>query len=84
MKKLAFLVIIIFISCEDDPLKNKPLVNYFPLQVGNEWSFAYPSKTNTSQDTIKTVEYKINATKIVSGKTYYSFEKKFLFSQIMQ
>lgn len=79
MKKLVILIIIIFISCEDDPLKNEPLVNYFPLQVGNEWSFTYPSKTNTSQDTIKSVEYKINATKIVNGKTYYSFEKRMPF-----
>jgi len=69
--------------CNDGPLINKPLVNYFPLQVGNEWSFTYPSKTSSSQDTVKTVEYKINATKKVNGKTYYSLEKRMPFSLLI-
>jgi len=47
--------------------------SYFPLQIGNEWSFQFPFWTPSSGDTFVTIDYKIDKKKEVHGKEYYGF-----------
>lgn len=49
------------------------LNDYFPLQIGNEWSFTFPYWTPSSGDTMVTVTYKITEKKQVNEKEYYAF-----------
>ncbi len=71
----ASLILVIIIACckKRNPIESNFSENYFPLQIGNEWTFEFPIWTPSSGDTLVTVDYKIITTKKVNGKTYYCF-----------
>ncbi len=81
MKRKVICLIFLFIcSCKDIPVTPKESrTNYFPLKVGNEWTFEFPYWTPWSGDTLVNVSYKINNTKQVNGKEYFAFNYRMPF-----
>lgn len=61
-------------SCNDESVTSDGYKNYFPLQIGNEWSFQYEIHYYPSGDTIKTFSSKITKSKIVNGREYFAFD----------
>lgn len=61
-------------SCHDFGVEPDNHTNYFPLQIGNEWSFEFPWG-----DTLVTVTYQIGKKKQVNGKDYYGFNYRMPF-----
>lgn len=49
---------------------------YFPLQIGNEWTFEFPIWTPSSGDTLVTENYNITKKKQINGREYYGFSYK--------
>ena len=82
MKKNVILFVLfaslIFYKCIDNPVESISN-SYFPLKVGNQWSFRFPSWTPASGDTMITVDFKIVKMKVVNGKEYYAFNNKIPF-----
>lgn len=62
-----------FFACSLDQMDTEK--DYFPLQIGNYWSYKYDFRTPDGIVT-DTLDYKITSRIIeVSGKTYYEFNK---------
>ena len=73
---LPICIILSFLcSCDDFGVASRPRVNYFPLELGNEWTFEYHYRTDTSADTAVRANYKITVAKTVDGKGYYAFDR---------
>jgi hypothetical protein len=70
---LPLLVLNIECNSGDNPIIPDPSISYFPLQIGNEWSFKFPYWTPSGGDTMVTVNYEIIEKKQVNGKEYYAF-----------
>ena len=73
---IIFLSTVIFFSCEENESNNpndNQVVNYWPMEVGNYWTFV-DSSYNSDSETwrVDTVTWFIPETKIINGKTYYS------------
>jgi hypothetical protein len=75
---LLYLLIIIFISCNDNILTPENSDNLFPLKIGNAWTFQFPVWLSTG-DTLVAVEYKVTKKKEVGGKEYFGFNHKLPF-----
>lgn len=75
MKSKVICLIFLFICpCKGIPvIPKESRTNYFPLKVGNEWTFEFPYWTPSSGDTIVQVNYRIITTKQVNGNVYYTF-----------
>ena len=75
---LFFTLCILPLSCDniEGPENSN---NYFPLQIGNEWTFQFPYWTSWSGDTIATNNSKIITSKILNGKKYYGFDNSMPF-----
>lgn len=84
MIKKTFLMIFIGLlsvmsSCDNNPVAHERFTNYFPLQIGNEWTFQFPVWTPSSGDTLTSLDYKIIKKKEVNGKEYYGFNRRMPF-----
>lgn len=51
---------------------------YFPLNIGNEWTYQLIYDSPLAGPDIRTMDYQIITTKIVNGETYYGFNRTFI------
>ena len=69
---LIIVLMIIFISCSDNLADPKSNESYFPLSVGNSWTYSYDFRTPDGIVT-RTIEHQIIAEKNVDGLSYAEF-----------
>ncbi|OFX69179.1 MAG: hypothetical protein A2X14_01420 [Bacteroidetes bacterium GWD2_33_33] len=73
---IIFLSTVIFFSCEENESNNpndNQVVNYWPMEVGNYWTFV-DSSYNSDSDTwrVDTVTWFVSEKVLVNGKEYFS------------
>lgn len=71
-KWLLLIFIIVFISCDKNPVTPESSNDYFPIQVGNSWTFE-----KTYYDTVqkhREVTYSITKSVKIDGKEYFAFD----------
>jgi hypothetical protein len=52
--------------------------SYFPLNIGNEWTYQLIYDSPLAGPDIRTMDYQIITTKIVNGETYYGFNRTYI------
>ncbi|NUN69856.1 MAG: hypothetical protein HUU02_09115 [Bacteroidetes bacterium] len=73
MKSIFFIIssAVLLAACTTDETKESNLAaEYFPLQIGNRWEYAYPK--NGTWDVVTT--YTIDSTMEIDGKMFYVVE----------
>lgn len=79
-KILSVILFLFLISCNDDPVSPLLTNSYFPIQMGNSWTFELTYYDTVQQHTY--VTYTINSSSTINGKEYFSFDSCPEFIQI--
>ncbi len=80
IKFLYLFFLLIIYSCQNQKNPNSSSINqsYFPLQVGNEWSYEYFFRTPAGNDT-SILDFEITEKKEMNGNEYYAFNYRMPF-----
>jgi len=74
---ISCILLFIIYSCDDSP--NEADQSYFPLQVGNSWTYRYGTWTYSGEDTTRIFTYTITEKKQINGREYFAFDYRMPF-----